>query len=153
MPAASCATRVARRLDSVAVGVEQIGSSAVSQMLAKPIVDLAVGVLDVEEISAVSERLEDDGWLYRGDAGDSGGHVFVLEARRSHRVAHLHVVEHDGPQWINYLRLRDLLRTDAAARQRYERTKLDLASRHRNDREAYTNGKDDVVRALLDDVS
>ena len=97
-------------LGALAVGVEQMGSSSVRGLLAKPIIDLAVGVESVENLDSVRQALEAAGWIYRGDAGDEGGHVFVLEARPWHRVAHLHVVQYGSPQWVGYLRFRDLLR-------------------------------------------
>ena len=70
--------RVAETLDGLAAGVEQIGSSSVLGLLAKPIVDLAVGLSTDRDLDAVTKELEEAGWIYRGDAGDSGGHVFVL---------------------------------------------------------------------------
>ena len=45
--------------------------------------------------------------------------------------------------------LRDILRRSPEARARYEATKRDLAARLGHDREAYTEGKTDVVRSLL----
>lgn len=141
--------RVAEILDTVAVGVEQVGSSSVLGLLAKPIVDLAVGLSADHDLPAVTSRLEAAGWIYRGDAGDDGGHVFVLEARAWHRVAHLHVVEYGGEQWRNYVRFRDLLRSSSEARDRYEAVKVTLIEEHRDDRKAYTGGKSAVVRSLL----
>ncbi len=142
--------QVAMLLDSAAVAVEHIGSSSVIGLLAKPIVDLAVGVRDVGVVDGVVELLQTDGWIYRGDAGSAGGHVFVLEELPWYRIAHLHVVDAEGSQWRNYLTLRDRLRADPSARERYARVKSELAERHPNDRAAYTDGKDDVVRSLLD---
>ena len=135
-------------LDGIVARVELIGSSSVLALLAKPIIDLAVGLDSNQSIAAVTARLTADKWIYRGDAGDEGGHVFVLETRPWHRVAHLHVVEHDGSQWRNYLRLRGMLRQDHNARERYEAVKLNLAE-HADDRRAYTTGKSEVVDALL----
>lgn len=140
--------RVAVILDGVVADVEVIGSSSVLALLAKPIIDLAVGLDTNQSIAPVTARLEADKWIYRGDAGSDGGHVFVLETRPWHRVAHMHVVEHNESQWRNYLRLRDLLRQDHDARERYEAVKLKLAG-HSNDRRAYTTGKSEVVDALL----
>jgi GrpB-like predicted nucleotidyltransferase (UPF0157 family) len=141
--------RVADSLDTVAAGVEQIGSSSVLGVLAKPIVDLAVGLSADHDLPAVTTRLEAAGWIYRGDAGDNGGHVFVLEARPWHRVAHLHVVDYGGLQWRNYVRFRDLLRSSSEARDRYEAVKLRLIEEHGDDRKAYTDGKSAVVTSLL----
>ncbi len=124
---------VAAELEALTPHVEHIGSSAVVGLLAKPIVDLAVGSTDDAQWRDIRARLEALDWIYRGDAGDEGGHVFVLDAREWFRVAHLHVVLHEGMQWQNYLRFRDRLRSDPAARARYEDTKLVLASRHSNE--------------------
>ena len=144
---------VAESLANVAVAVEQIGSSSVLGLLAKPIVDLAVGLSAHHDLATVSSRLEAAGWIYRGDAGENGGHVFVLEARPWHRVAHLHIVEYRGAQWLNYLRLRDLLRRSAEARDQYEAVKIRLAEENEDDRKAYTDGKSAVVVSLLSDIN
>lgn len=141
--------RIAEALCALAAGVEQIGSSSVHGLLAKPIIDLAVGLGTGQDLDLVRLRLEAGGWIYRGDAGAEGGHVFVLEARPWHRVAHLHVVEHGGQQWLDYLRFRELLRTSADARSRYEAAKARLASEYSGDRPAYTRGKSPVVSELL----
>ncbi|HET6208959.1 MAG TPA: GrpB family protein [Jatrophihabitans sp.] len=141
--------RTAAVLDGVAAEVQLIGSSSVLGLLAKPILDLAVGLPADQPIAALTARLVADGWIYRGDAGSEGGQVFVLEARPWHRVAHLHAVEHGGDQWRKYLRLRELLRRSPDARARYEAVKLRLAEQRPTDRQAYTSGKTDVVSTLL----
>jgi GrpB-like predicted nucleotidyltransferase (UPF0157 family) len=144
--------RVAEVLEGSAAAVQVVGSSSVLDLLAKPIIDLAVGLAANQSLSPVKARLVADGWIYRGDAGSNGGHVFVLESRPWHRVAHLHVVDHAGEQWHAYLRFRDLLRRSAEARERYEAVKLALAEQTPIDRTAYTNGKTGVVTALIHEV-
>ena len=144
--------QVADRLSGIVASVEQIGSSSVLGLLAKPIVDLAVGLAPGHDMAPVTNALIAAKWIFRGDAGSTGGHVFVLEARPSFRVAHLHAVEHDGEQWRNYLCLRDLLRRSADARARYESVKRQLANKVGNDRMAYTEGKSDIVRLLLNSI-
>jgi GrpB-like predicted nucleotidyltransferase (UPF0157 family) len=141
--------RVLAVLDGVTTDVEVIGSSSVLGLLAKPIIDLAVGLPVDRALPPITTRLKNDGWIYRGDAGANGGHVFVLEARPWHRVAHLHVVPHDGKAWRDYLSLRDLLRRCPDARVRYEEVKVELARRQPIDRSAYTIGKSEIVASLL----
>jgi GrpB-like predicted nucleotidyltransferase (UPF0157 family) len=136
-------------LRGFSVKVEQIGSSSVLDLLAKPIADLAVGLAGDQVFEPIRSALEVDGWIYRGDAGDDGGHVFVLEDRPWHRVAHAHVVSLGGDQWRNYLRLRDLLRESPAARERYAAAKRSLLEGSGNDRSAYTIGKTDIVKSLI----
>lgn len=144
------ATAVAQCVDGTGATVEIIGSSAVEGLLAKPVIDLAVGLPAAEPpVDPVATRLERAGWIYRGDAGDQGGRVFVLEARPWFRVAHLHVVDRDGVPWRDYLRLRETLRTSAEARRQYAAVKLELIEQHAQDHRAYTDGKSAVVAALL----
>ena len=136
-------------LTGLVAGVQQIGSSSVVGLLAKPIVDLAAGVGPGHQLVSIRSRLALDGWIYRGDAGESGGHVFVLDARASFCVAHLHVVEHEGQQWLDYLLFRDVLLESETARARYEAVKQQLVREVGDDRVAYTVGKSVIVRQLL----
>lgn len=145
------ADRVRDRVDGLVADVEIVGSSSVFGLLAKPIIDLAIGLTTGQELAPVIEALEGDGWIYRGDAGSQGGHVFVLETRPWFRVAHLHAVAYQGPEWQRYLQFRELLRRDPAAREQYEAVKLKLLDEVPTDRNAYTAGKTDVVVSLLDD--
>ena len=135
-----------------ATAVEHIGSSSVVGLLAKPIIDLAVGTSEDGDFAALRRRLEGTGWIYRGDAGSDGGHVFVLECRPWHRVAHVHVVDFGGAQWRDYVRFRDLLRRSPEAREQYEVAKLRLLEELGDDRKAYADGKSEIVRLLLSEV-
>lgn len=140
---------VAEALEGHAVTIEHVGSTAVPGLLSKPILDLAVGVPSALQPGMFKLELEKIGWEYRGDAGPKGGLVFVLETRPPHRVAHIHVVRHDGPEWRNYLAFRDLLRTDSLARASYESAKRTLLASFPFDRKAYQAGKETTVEALL----
>ena len=146
------ARQVAGTLGEQVVAVEHIGSTAVPGLLAKPIIDLAVGVRSESDWKKVECTLTAWGWNYRGDAGEQGGHVFVLERRPSLRVAHLHVIEHEGDQWRRYLALRNRLRTDASARDAYESVKLALVTEFGdNRRRDYTTGKTSIINDLTGD--
>mgnify|MGYP002630259493 CR=1 FL=1 len=126
---------------------EHIGSTAVPGLAAKPILDLAVGC--PADFAGLRQGLEGAGYLYMGDGGDEGGHLFVRESAPEVRTHHLHVVRYAGPQWQGYLALRDLLRRSADARARYEGVKRDLARLHPLDRPAYTDGKTGCITELL----
>ena len=143
------AAEVKLAVADVARAVEHVGSTAVPGLLAKPIVDLAIGVRAGTRLDEIAEPMSESGWIYRGDAGDSGGWVFVLEDSPWRRVAHAHGVEYGSAQWTRYLQFRDLLRGSASAREGYGRAKQRLAERHPDGRQLYTAGKDATVQALL----
>ncbi len=130
--------------------VQHVGSTAVADLPAKAILDIAVGIRTPDVIPELIRRLTDIGYIYRGDGGDDGvGHLFVWEPEPNFRTIHVHAVEHNGRPWTNYLLFRDLLRRDAEIREQYAELKKRLTSRHSNDRKAYTAAKHDFIRAIL----
>jgi GrpB-like predicted nucleotidyltransferase (UPF0157 family) len=145
------AADVASTLPECAVAVEHVGSTAVPGLLAKPIIDLAIGVQSGTRVESLIEPMQAAGWIYRGDAGDAGGWVFVLEDEPWHRVAHAHGVEHDGVAWRRYLAFRGLLRSSTDARRAYEQAKVRLAEEYASDARRYTDGKTETVEGLLAD--
>ena len=135
-------------LDGVGCAIEHIGSTAVSGLPAKPILDIAMGFPDSADPKECFRRLEMCGYEYRGDAGGDGGHVFV-RAQGDFRTHHVHGVLLGGVQWRAYLALRDLLRVDENARSLYSRSKRELAQQFSHDRKSYLKGKDEIVTRLL----
>ena len=143
------AADVRSALSSAAQAVEHVGSTAVPGLLAKPIIDVAIGLRPDALVDEVSEKLSGLGWIYRGDAGEDGGWVFVMEDAPWHRVAHAHAVPYEGDQWKRYITFRDLLRRDPDARRIYEQAKQRLTAQHPNSRADYTEGKGHTVHWLL----
>ena len=67
----------------------------------------------------------------------------------SRRTHHLHLVPEASPRFRETTAFRDRLRADPELRDRYAGLKRELASRHRQDREAYTEAKGEFIRAAL----
>ena len=142
--------RLADALSTVPCEIEHVGSTAVSGLVAQPILDIAVAIDPSYPRRRAFPMLEALGYIHRGDAGAHGGQIFVRESSALVRTHHLHLVARDDPQWDNYLAIRDYLRANEAARDRYAAVKRELASRFGLDRKAYTAAKAEVVEALLD---
>jgi len=136
-------------LGELALDLQHVGSTAVAELPAKPILDLAVAVRAPEDVPEVVARLVAAGYLDRGDSGREGGYLCVREAAPGLRTVHLHLVAQADSQWRNYLAFRDRLREDTALRQEYAALKTDLAARYPDDRAAYTAGKHDFIRRTL----
>jgi GrpB-like predicted nucleotidyltransferase (UPF0157 family)/GNAT superfamily N-acetyltransferase len=128
-------------------GVHHVGSTAVPGLEAKPIVDILVGVGDLESSRASFGPLEGLGYLYAPYRADEM-HWFCKPhpARRTH---HLHLAPADSQRFADELAFRDLLRSDAETTRAYAALKRDLADQFRDDREAYTEAKGDFIRKAL----
>jgi GrpB-like predicted nucleotidyltransferase (UPF0157 family) len=130
--------------------LQHIGSTSVPDLPAKPILDIAAAVATLDAIPELLQRLTGSGYIYRGDGGNAGGHLFVRESSLDVRTVHLHVVQHSGTQWRNYLLFRDLLRQDAGIRRQYAELKQEQGKRFRDDRRSYTASKHEFIRGVLD---
>jgi GrpB-like predicted nucleotidyltransferase (UPF0157 family) len=129
--------------NSGAVAIEHIGSTAVPGLCAKPIVDIAVGLEQLEltdEQIAAMERLD---YEYLGEFGLPGRLYF----RTSPRKYNVHVVEHGGQHWERQLVFRDALRTDPEERRRYDELKRRLAEEGHT-RDVYTKLKTPLIREV-----
>lgn len=140
--------RIGAALAVLGCEIEHVGSTAVAGIPAKPILDIAVGCASETDVRAVRGVLEGLGYLYGEDLGESGGQLFVRGAGAV-RTHHLHVVPLGGRQWQSYLSFREVLRTDADARERYAAAKRALAARFKDDRKSYSDGKASTVQELL----
>jgi len=118
--------RICRLLVIPSEDLEHTGSTAVPGLVAKPIVDLMLGVGQFPPDGKFLKRIELLGWEALGEAGVPGRLYFRT---RGARQANLHVVLKNGTHWINNLALRDYLRKNANARERYANAK-NLAVAH-----------------------
>ncbi len=128
-------------------GIHHVGSTAVPGLAAKPIIDILAGVRDPEDAQACLEPLAALGYLYAPYLPEQM-HWFCKPdpARRTH---HLHLVPVGSRRYRDELAFRDRLRSDPGLAAEYEALKRDLAARHREDREAYTDAKSNFIRAAL----
>ncbi len=129
--------------------VEHVGSTAVSGLAAKPILDLQAAVADLGCAPAVAEALGTGWHLVPPDLDARPWRRFLVQVVDDVRVAHLHLLTADSERWAEQLVFRDALRGDPGLMQRYAALKRKLAAKHGQNREAYTAAKTDFVCAVL----
>jgi len=128
------AARIRDALGEKALAIEHYGSTAVPGLRAKPIIDLQIGVADINHGLLFIEPMAKLGYDYAGDQGIREHHIFGKGRARTH-LAHV----------VVYRRFRNRLRSDANLRAAYEALKLRLAADPANNRAAYTAGKTEFV--------
>ncbi|RIJ60575.1 GrpB family protein [Clavibacter phaseoli] len=135
--------RILEAVGDAALAVEHIGSTSVPGLAAKPIVDVVLVVADITAEEDHVERLVAAGYDLRVR---EPGHRLV---RTPARDVHVHVYEEGDPAVEAYLLLRDRLRSDAADRDLYERTKRELMTRRWETMDAYADAKTAVIEGIL----
>lgn len=135
--------------DDVVLAVHHIGSTAVPGLVAKPTLDLALVVSSIDAFVTRIETVERLGYEYRPASRFHAEHLFLRRIADGERTHHLHVVTETSGDVDAWLTLRDLLRSDPQAAQRYVDVKRALARRHYDDRHAYAAAKGSIVEQLL----
>ncbi|MFD3450314.1 GrpB family protein [Microbacteriaceae bacterium 4G12] len=134
--------RILDALPVLDVDVEHIGSTSVPGLAAKPIIDIVVAVPDITAEEDYLDALLAAGYELRTR---EPRHRLV---RTPARDVHVHLYERDDPAVVDYLLLRDRLRSDADDRTLYEETKRSLMRSRWDDMNAYADAKTDVILAI-----
>ncbi len=121
--------------------VEHVGSTAVPDLDATPVIDLLAGVRELPS----SLRLPDYEPL--GEAGVPGRLLF---RKRGPVAFSLQVVELDGPLWHDALLVREYLRAHPEACARYAARKKETISGGATTLVRYSEGKADALREILE---
>lgn len=144
------AGQLRQAMSDALVAVEHVGSTAVPGLSAKPVIDILVSVATFGEGERAAPALAALGYECRGESGIPGRLFFRKGPVQFRRTHHLHMVEVGHAQWVSLLLFRDHLRTHPNAAQQYEALKRDLAVRFCDDRAAYSAGKADFIKAILE---
>lgn len=131
----------------IVCGIHHVGSTAVPGLEAKPIIDILVGVRDLEKSRDCFEPVARLGYLYAPYLPDEM-HWFC-KPHPTRRTHHLHLVPAGSQRYQDELAFRDRLRADAAVAGEYASLKRELAKRFGQDRESYTEAKSDFIRRVL----
>ncbi|MCW5589027.1 MAG: GrpB family protein [Legionellales bacterium] len=132
------------------LALEHIGSTAVTGLSAKPIIDIVIALENNHEFSHWTESLQAMGYVDWPDNPDKTHARFFkgmppFGIKRSH---HLHIMTM-GNEFKHYVAFRDLLNQNARLREQYSKLKETLADRYKNDREAYTTAKAQFIQMVL----
>ena len=140
------AERIHAALGEAVCRLEHTGSTSVSGLAAKPIVDMLLVVADSADEPAYLPALQ------------AAGYRLVIRERdwHEHRVfkgpdtnVNLHVLSAGSPEIDRILLFRDWLRSHPDDRVLYERTKRELASREWTYVQNYADAKTEVVEAII----
>ena len=130
----------ARTLRNLILRVEHVGSTAVPDLLAKPILDIDLVVRDNGIFREIVATLEAMGYTHERDQTIPHREAFRTNssARMEH---HLYVCPASSNELQRHIRFRDTLRRDERLRREYEALKVQFASRANGSRALYAELK------------
>jgi GrpB-like predicted nucleotidyltransferase (UPF0157 family) len=139
--------RIKEGLGPVAVRVEHVGSTAVSGLAAKPILDLQLSLEAINQRARYIEPLQQLDYLFV-PAPESPDYHSLRKPPERPRSHHLHVCQVGSEHEFRHLAVRDFLRTHSEEAAAYSALKRQLVARHPQDRLAYIDGKEQFICGL-----
>jgi len=133
--------RVAGALGDMATAIEHVGSTAVPDLAAKPIINIDVLLACETMLPAAIERLASLGYIRRGNLGIPEREAFRAPANDAPH--HLYVCPPSSAEFQRHMAFRDYLRAHPNDAKIYGDLKIALAGRFREDRSAYDTATGD----------
>lgn len=131
--------------------IEHIGSTAVPNLGAKPIIDMMAAIYSLNDAEKCIKPLQKLGYEYIPKL-----EVSIPERRYFHKGKppkeqhyHLHMVELKSSFWKKQLLFRDYLRNNPEIAKKYQDLKERLASSYEFDREGYTEAKTSFIVSII----
>jgi len=137
-------------LEQYIVEVHHIGSTAVPQLSAKPIIDIAIEIETFEDGLKCVPSLEVIGYKYRGTNGLPDRYYFNKGESRPHQI---HMYEKGNKYLIEQLQFRDYLRNNDDVRIEYEKLKIQLSSKNKSNKQQYAEDKTAFVKTVLSQIN
>lgn len=133
--------------------IEHVGSTAIKEIMAKPVIDIVVGIESLEsDLTELIKDLKDCGF-YRLRVERPNEIVFAkfTDETFESKTHFIHLTEYKGTFWKDFIYFRDYLNAHPAARKEYEKTKTTFAVDNSEGIVEYTDSKEAFVRRILND--
>jgi len=135
------------RVAKASIRIEHLGSTSIPGMIAKPIIDIII-IIEPERWKEMKSLLEELGYYYRGNQGIEDRECFRLTDESILPLHHLYVCPKHSYEIKKETVFRDYMRTHKKDRERLGALKWSLCEKFNNDRQAYMDGKDAMVKAI-----
>lgn len=143
--------RLSDALKSTLIAIHHIGSTSVPGLAAKPTIDILAVVRSLKQLDACNDAMRALGYDPKGEFGIVGRRFFT-KGGDDCRTHHVHAYEPNHLEVRTHLDFRDYLRAHPDQALRYAKLKAKLADRHRNNIEAYMEGKEPLIKEILDNA-
>ena len=141
--------RILAALGDLVVAIEHYGSTSISDLRAKPIIDILVGIRTQADWMACKAPLEALGYDYAEHAGVPDHFIFGRGRDLSERTHLVHVIEYGSTTWRASLAFRNALRADPVLAAQYQALKEQAIAQIPEGRGAYTDLKGPFVAAVV----
>lgn len=135
-------------IGAVACKIEHVGSTSIKGAIAKPIIDIAIQLESFDDEKSIVEKLVSYGYEYKGEYGIKGRMYFV-KRQGNLSTFHVHAYEKGNALYEDHILFRDFMNNNRLFVDGYSKLKLQLKEKFQDDRNSYTEGKQDFISKIL----
>ena len=145
------------QLNGLEIDIQHVGSTAISGLIAKPILDIDIIINNKNLLDDITQRLEKIGYISKGEQGIAGRFAFrqtsddtpSTSPKQKWQPHHLYVCFADSLALKNHLLFRDALRKDIDLVEKYGQLKISLTDNLKITSEHYTTMKTEFIISVL----
>jgi GrpB-like predicted nucleotidyltransferase (UPF0157 family) len=148
------------KLNDLVISIEHVGSTSIPGIPAKPRLDIDIIIDTIEKLPLVISKLEELGYYSQRSLETEGREVL---GRIDDTVPYdgngtlwmkqnVYICLMDSPFYREHILFRDHLNSHPDLAQEYGNLKIELAEKHRNDQDAYVQGKHEFVQGVLSEL-
>lgn len=127
--------------------IQHVGSTSIPDILAKPILDIAIKSNSLDIVDTWMDPLEKLGYRYKGFESNMPQRRFFTKGPEELRKIYLHVV--DSKEFEKMITFRDALTANNRLAEEYSNLKKKLTDSNENNRQQYTHLKDEFITKVL----
>lgn len=128
------------------LNVFHIGSTAIPNIKAKPVIDIMVEVINIENVDNFNNDMKQLGYKALGENGIPNRRFFKKGG--DNRTHHVHIFEQGNEEISRHLRFRDYMIAHPEEAMKYSQLKEYLAEKFPNNIEKYIEGKNNYIKEI-----
>ena len=139
-------------LNDAAIDIQHVGSTAIKNICAKPIIDIAVGVDHFADLDNYLESLLNIGVYKSSGQPFEDIILFSKDDDNGNRLNNIQIVIYGEEQWNKHILFRDYMNSNPEKASEYERIKIEAAELFPNDVSSYSNYKSSFIAECIEET-
>jgi len=138
--------KVKNILSDIIIDIHHIGSTAITGIKAKPVIDILVEVKDIEGVDQYNHKMKELGYEVMGEYGIPKRRFFRKGGDK--RTHHIHIFQVGNEEIERHIKFKEYLIAHPDKAREYSRLKEELANKYTYDVDNYTNRKSNFIQEI-----
>ena len=131
-----------------AADIQHIGGTSMKKIKSRPIIDIIVGVHDLNSVDVFKNALRDKGFIF--DSKNSPDRKLLYKSDAQKKKTHvIYIVPYSGKLWFDYIIFRDYMNLNDNKAREYESLKLSVNGKYKYAVPSYIKAKSDYINKII----